>query len=134
TDKPIYACAEANKSDKLRAAVCSNGRDAEEAKEALANVIVLRNSSFQKLNIGDIISTSTGKEIQQLGGSQDSLSPYHRNTQKQHRGQQKRQNKESDDYENMEEEEPMQSSSNEKGKGRGKGIFGKLKNTLGIEE
>ena len=134
TDKPLYACVETNKSDKLRAAVCINSRDVEEAKEAFANVIVLRNSSFQKLNIGDIIYASTGKEIQQLNGLQDSLSSG-RKPQKQQKVQQRRQNKETDDYEDEDvEEEPTQSNSKYNDRDKGKGIFGKLKNTLGIEE
>ncbi len=126
TDKPIYTCTEANKSDKMRAAVCSNTRDVEEAKEALANVIVLRNSSFQKMDIGSIISASTGKDIPQLGGSQDSLSSK--------RKPQKAQKRQKAAEDEDEEEEDGDYKGDEKAKQKGKGIFGKLKDSLGIDE
>ncbi|MCL5442203.1 MAG: hypothetical protein M1603_00760 [Candidatus Marsarchaeota archaeon] len=124
TDKPIYTCTEVNKSDKMRAAVCSNPRDVEEAKEALANVIVLRNSSFQKMDIGSIISASTGKDIPQLEGSQDSLSSK--------RKPQKAQKKQKADED--EDEEDSDYKGDQKAKQKGKGIFGKLKDSLGIDE
>ena len=138
TDKPIYTCTEANKTDRLRAAVCINGRDVSEAKEALSNVIVLRNSLFQRLNLEEIVSTSTGRDIPQIGGSQNSLSDK-RKPIKQQKKQKKEDNGEKknityEDYEDIDEERPTQSNVKEKGRGKSNGIFGKLKNSLGIEE
>ncbi|MGC8537672.1 MAG: hypothetical protein ACP5MZ_01650 [Candidatus Micrarchaeia archaeon] len=126
TDKPIYTCTEVNKSERMRAAVCSNARDVEEAKEALANVIVLRNSSFQKMDIGSIMSASTGKDIPQLEGSQDSLSAK-RKPQK----PQKRQKVEEDEDE---DEKASDYNGSQQAKQKGKGIFSKLKDSLGIDE
>ncbi len=124
--KPIYVCTEVNKSEPMRAAVCNNAREVDEAKEAMVNVIVLRDSVFQKLNLNEIISASTGKEMPKTDGLQGNLSAK-RIPQKQSKKQQQPQQADTD-YDDTEDERPTQSS------GKGKGIFGRLKNSLGIEE
>ena len=78
------------------------------------------------MDIGSIISASTGKDIPQLGGSQDSLSSK--------RKPQKAQKRQKAAEDEDEEEEDGDYKGDEKAKQKGKGIFGKLKDSLGIDE
>lgn len=73
TKSPIPLSVDLNKIGWVRAAVCSNGEEASESREAMSNIILINSKSLSETHVDAIIKNSLNLKIKHSKGMQESL-------------------------------------------------------------